>query len=51
MVVASGKTLSGNWKCFRSTRLNVQYRVIYKVQRDQVLVEVERVTSHDYRRK
>lgn len=45
------EALIGNWKGFRSSRLNVQYRVIYKVQTDQVLVEVERVTPHDYRRR
>ncbi len=44
------EALSGNWKGFRSSRLNIQYRVIYQVKRDQVLVEVERVTPHDYRR-
>lgn len=44
------ETLSGNWKGFRSSRLNIQYRVIYKVQKDQVLVEVERVTPHNYQR-
>lgn len=44
------EALSVNWKGFRSSRLNIQYRVIYKVQKDQVLVEVERVTPHDYRR-
>ncbi len=44
------EALSGNWKGFRSSRLNIQYRVIYKVQKDQVLVEVERVTPHNYRR-
>lgn len=44
------EALSGNWKGFRSSRLNIHYRVIYKIQRDQVLVEVERVTPHDYRR-
>tara|TARA_R100001594_G_C3973464_1_gene248352 strand:- start:462 stop:740 length:279 start_codon:yes stop_codon:yes gene_type:complete len=42
--------LAGKWKGFRSSRLNIQYRVIYKIQRDQVLVQVERVTPHDYRR-
>lgn len=42
--------LAGKWKGFRSSRLNIQYRVIYKIQRNQVLVEVERVTPHDYRR-
>jgi addiction module RelE/StbE family toxin len=44
------EALSGNWKDFRSSRLNIQYRAIYKVLKDQVLVEVERVTPHDYRR-
>lgn len=45
------EALSGNWKGYRSSRLNIQYRVIYKVINDQVLVEVERVTPHDYRRR
>ncbi len=42
------EALSGNWKGFRSSRLNIQYRVIYKVQKQEVRVEVERVTPHDY---
>lgn len=45
------ESLSGKWKGFRSSRLNVQYRVIYKVQNDQVLVEVEKETPHDYGRR
>lgn len=45
------ESLSGKWEGFRSSRLNVQYRVIYKVEKDQVLVVVERVSAHDYRRK
>ena len=45
------ESLSGKWKGYRSSRLNIQYRVIYKVERDKVLVQVENVTSHDYRRK
>ena len=44
------EALSGNWKGFRSSRLDIQYRVIYKVQKNKVLVEVERVAPHDYRR-
>lgn len=44
------EALSGKWKGFRSSRLNIQYRVIYKVQKDQVLVQVEKVTPHDYGR-
>lgn len=43
--------LSGDWKGYRSSRLNLQYRVIYKVDGDKVLVQVENVTPHDYRRK
>ncbi len=45
------ESLSGEWKGFRSSRLNLQYRVIYKVEKDRVLVQVENVTPHDYRRK
>ena len=44
------EALSGKWKGFRSSRLNIQYRVIYQVHRDQVLVQVEKVTPHDYGR-
>ncbi|MFK7865133.1 MAG: type II toxin-antitoxin system mRNA interferase toxin, RelE/StbE family [Pseudohongiellaceae bacterium] len=45
------ESLSGKWKGHRSSRLNLQYRVIYKVEKDKVLVQVENVTPHDYRRK
>lgn len=45
------ESLSGKWKGYRSSRLNLQYRVIYKIERDKVLVQVENVTPHDYRRK
>lgn len=45
------ESLSGNWKGYRSSRLNIQYRVIYKVEKNKVLVQVENVTPHDYRRK
>lgn len=45
------EALSGNWKGFRSSRLNIQYRVIYKVEKVQIFVQVEAVTPHDYRRK
>ena len=42
--------LRGEWKGHRSSRLNLQYRVIYKVVRKNVYVQVEKVTPHDYRR-
>ena len=44
------EALRGEWKGFRSSRLSLQYRVIYRVERDKVLVQVIRVTPHDYRR-
>jgi len=43
--------LSGEWQGYRSSRLNRQYRVIYKIEKDRVLVQVINVTPHDYRRK
>jgi addiction module RelE/StbE family toxin len=46
----SDEALSGKWKGFRSSRLNIQYRVIYRVKKDKVLVQVEKVTPHDYGR-
>jgi addiction module RelE/StbE family toxin len=45
------ESLRGEWKGFRSSRLNIQYRVIYKIQKKHVLVQVVNVTPHDYRRK
>lgn len=45
------ESLSGEWKGHRSSRLNQQYRVIYKVEKDRILIEVVSVTPHDYRRK
>ena len=44
------EALSGDWKGYRSSRLNEQWRVIYQVVADALLVQVVRVTSHDYRR-
>jgi addiction module RelE/StbE family toxin len=45
------EALRGEWKGFRSSRLNQQYRVIYQVQGDQLKVYVVEVTAHDYRRR
>ena len=45
------ESLRGEWKGHRSSRLNQQYRVIYRIHRDQVYVEVVDATPHDYRRK
>lgn len=43
--------LQGQWFGHRSSRLGRQYRVIYRVEAQQVLVLVVDVTAHDYRRK
>lgn len=43
--------LAGEWQDHRSSRLNEQYRVIYRIEREQIVVEVVSVTPHDYRRK
>ncbi|MEY6431584.1 type II toxin-antitoxin system mRNA interferase toxin, RelE/StbE family [Thioalkalicoccus limnaeus] len=45
------EALSGDWQGHRSSRLNEQYRVIYRIERDQVYIEVVSVTAHDDRRK
>ena len=45
------EALRGKWKGHRSSRLNKQYRVIYTVENDKVLVKVMSVSAHDYRRK
>lgn len=45
------ESLAGVWKGFRSSRLNKRYRVIYKVEKKEVLVLIEKITPHEYRRK
>ena len=42
--------LSGEWRGHRSSRLGQQYRVIYRIERDIIRVEVVTITAHDYRR-
>lgn len=45
------QALKGEWKGHRSSRLNQQCRVIYKVESDCLFVLVMELTPHDYRRK
>ena len=45
------EALRGEWLGFRSSRLNKQYRVIYRVEGERFMVQVVEITSHDYRRK
>jgi addiction module RelE/StbE family toxin len=44
------EALRGEWRGHRSSRLSRQYRVIYRIERERVLVEVVSVTAHDYRK-
>jgi len=43
--------LRGEWRGHRSSRLGLQHRVIYRVEAQEVLVEVIDLTAHDYRRR
>ena len=44
------EALGGKWKGYRSSRLSLRYRVIYRVVREEQLFQVESITAHDYRR-
>ena len=43
------EALSGEWKGYRSSRLGLQYRVIYRVLPAETLFQVISITAHDYR--
>ena len=45
------EALKGKWKGHRSSRLNRQYRVLYRVENERILVEVVNISAHDYRKK
>ncbi len=45
------ESLRGEWKGCRSSRLGLKYRVIYKIQREQILAQVVNITANDYRKK
>ena len=45
------EALSGERKGQRSSRLGLQYRMIYRVKGQEVIVEVIDLTAHDYRTK
>lgn len=44
------ESLSGEWEGCRSSRLNIQYRVIYKIENEELYVKIFRITPHNYRR-
>jgi len=45
------EVLRGEWQRHRSSRLGIQYRVIYRVVAQEVQVFVVDLTAHDYRRR
>lgn len=45
------EALRGEWKGHRSSRLNQKYRVLYRIERNEVKVKVVSVNAHDYRRR
>ncbi len=45
------EALKGKWKGHCSSRLNLQYRVIYQIKNDEVVVLVIDITPHDNRKK
>jgi len=45
------ESLGGEWKGHRSSRLGDQFRVIYKIEVQNIVVKVIDLTAHDYRRK
>ena len=44
------EALSGEWAGYRSSRLGLKYRVIYRLVADDQLFQVISITAHDYRR-
>ena len=44
------ETLSGEWKGYRSSRLGLRWRVIYRVGANVLQIQVVHVTAHDYRK-
>ena len=43
------EALRGDRKGFRSSRLGIQYRVLYKAEAQRMLVNVVELTPHNYR--
>jgi len=45
------ESLRGEWRGWRSSRLGLKYRVIYRIENDRLYVQVIDITAHDYRKK
>ena len=44
------EALKGEWQGYRSSRLGIQYRLIYSIKKKMLYVKVIDITPHDYRR-
>ena len=44
------ESLAGQWKRHRSSRLGLQYRIIYRTVPGHQTFQVVSITAHDYRR-
>jgi mRNA-degrading endonuclease YafQ of YafQ-DinJ toxin-antitoxin module len=45
------EVLGGEWRGYRSSRLGLQYRVIYRAIPEQSLFQAVQITPHDYGRR
>ena len=45
------ESLKGKWQGFRSSRLSLQYRLIYRIEKNQLYVQIIDINPHDYRKK
>jgi addiction module RelE/StbE family toxin len=45
------ESLRGEWKGLRSSRLGKQFRVLYKIEKDRILIQVVSITAPNYRKK
>jgi len=45
------ESLKGQWRGHRSSRLGLQYRLIYKIEKKVLYIKVIDITPHEYRRK
>ena len=43
--------LRGEWNGYRASRLGLKYRVIYRLDRGNMVFQVVSFTAHDYRRR
>jgi mRNA-degrading endonuclease YafQ of YafQ-DinJ toxin-antitoxin module len=44
------EALSGEWAGYRSSRLGLKYRIIYRLDSEEQLFQIVAIAAHDYRR-